>query len=116
MDSASTRALSSVAGDESGHEQGARVYTLLVTGGAAEQDRGVFPMDASRFLEFTDEAIVAELKSLSAEAVALLQAWPCILMDEGRGGEKVRVGRTTHASRVGRNIKLTFEPLGLRTA
>ena len=92
------------------------MYTLLVTGTASEQGRGVFPMDAGRFLEFTDELIVKKLAPLAAEATELLREWPCILMDEGRADEKVRVGRITHVSQSGRNIRITFEPLSLKAA
>jgi hypothetical protein len=92
------------------------MYTLLVTGTASEQDRGVFPMEASRFLEFTDELIAKRLEPLTAEAIELLREWPCLLMDEGRADEKVRVGRITDASRSGRNIRMTFEPLALEGA
>jgi predicted nucleotide-binding protein len=90
------------------------MYTLLVTGTASEQGRGVFPIEGSRFLEFTDELIVNKLGPLTAEAIQLLREWPCILMDEGRADERVRVGRITHASRSGRNVELTFEPLALK--
>lgn len=91
------------------------MYTLLVSGSAAEQDHGVFRMDTGRFLEFTDEALVAKLKPVSAEAVDLLRMWPCVLMEEGRADEKVRIGRITEASQSRREISLTFEPLWLRT-
>lgn len=90
------------------------MYTLLVSGSAAEQDHGVFRMDTGRFLEFTDEALVAKLKPVSAEAVDLLRMWPCVLMEEGRADEKARIGRITEASQGRREISLTFEPLWLR--
>ncbi len=90
------------------------MYTLLVTGAAAEQDHGIFRMDTSRFLEFTDEAIVAQLRPISSEAVERLRTWPCILMEEGRSDERVRLGRITDASEGKREISLTFEPLWLR--
>lgn len=91
------------------------MYTLLVTGAAGEQDHGVFRMDVGRFLEYTDEAIVAELSSISAEAVERLRTWPCVLMEEGRADETVRIGRIIDASRNRREVSLTFEPLWLRT-
>jgi len=73
-------------------------------------------MDAGRFLEFTDEIIVKKLRPLTAEATELLRKWLCILMDEGRADEQVRVGRITQVSRSGRNISMTFEPLSLKAA
>src|SRR5690606_26163032 len=97
-------------------EPGGRMYTLLITGTASEQGRGVFPMDAGRFLEFTDQHIVKKLGPLTAEATELLRKWPCILMDEGRADERVRVGRITHVSQSGRNIRMTFEPFALKGA
>src|SRR5690242_5732820 len=87
------------------------MYTLLVTGDAAERDNGDFRMDTSRFLEFTDGAIVAQLKPISPAAIERLRTWPCLLMEEGRSDEKVRLGRITGASLNKREIILTFEPL-----
>lgn len=91
------------------------MYTLLVTGAAAEQDHGMFRMDVGRFLEFTDDELIAKLKPITAEAVDLLRRWPCVLMEEGLADEKVRIGRLTDASQSKRDVSLTFEPLWLKT-
>jgi predicted nucleotide-binding protein len=89
------------------------MYTLLVTGAASEQDSGTFEMEASRFLEWTDETIAAQLRPLSVEAAACLESWPCVLMDEGRSDQVVRIGRVTGASMARREVRVTFEPLSL---
>lgn len=89
------------------------MYTLIVTGAAAERDHGVFRMDTTRFLEFTDEAIVAQLTPILTEGVERLRTWPCILMDEGRSDERVRLGRITGVSLGNREISLAFEPTSL---
>lgn len=92
------------------------MYTLIVTGAASERGRGVFAMETGRFLECTDELIVKKLEHLTAEATELLREWPCILMDEGRADEKVRVGRITDVSRSGRNTRITCEPIAPKAA
>lgn len=90
------------------------MYTLLVTGAASDRDSGTFQMEAGRFLEWTDETIAAQLKPFSIEAAACLESWPCVLMDEGRSDQVVRIGRVTRASMARREVGLTFEPLALR--
>jgi len=92
------------------------MYTLFVTGAAAEQDHGIFRMDLARFLEFTDDALADKLKPISVDSADLLRKWPCLLMDEGRADEKARIGRITAASQNMREVSLTFEPLWLRNA
>ena len=92
------------------------MYVLFVTQAAAEQDQGIFRMDLARFLEFTDDELAAELKPISVDAADLLRQWPCLLMGEGRADEKARIGRITAASQNQREVRLTFEPLWLRTA
>jgi predicted nucleotide-binding protein len=90
------------------------MYTLLVTGAASEHGSGTFEMESGRFLEWTDETIAAQLRPLSIEAAGCLESWPCVLMDEGRSDQVVRIGRLTHASMARREVNLTFEPLALR--
>lgn len=92
------------------------MYTLLVTGAASDQDSGTFGMESGRFLEWTDETIAAQLRPLSVEAAACLESWPCVLMEEGRSDQVVRIGRVTRASMVRREVSLTFEPLALRVS
>jgi hypothetical protein len=46
-----------------------------------------------RFLEYTEENIRAQLRSLSTEAVAALRSWPSLIMEEGRGDERAFLGR-----------------------
>jgi predicted nucleotide-binding protein len=89
------------------------MYTLLVTGAASDRDSGTFQMEAGRFLEWTDDALAAQLKPFSVEAAACLESWPCILIDEGRADQVVRIGRVTRAFMARREVKLTFEPLAL---
>jgi len=87
------------------------MFTLLVTAAASEQESGVFRMESNRFLEWTDESIVNQLRSLSNEAIAALISWPCVLMEEGRSGQIVRIGRVTQISMGGREVSINFEPL-----
>lgn len=90
------------------------MYTLLVTGAAAEQDHGDFRMPLGRFLEFTDDGLIAKLKPITASAVDHLRMWPCVLMEEGVADEKVRIGQLTDASQNSREVCLTFAPLWLK--
>lgn len=90
------------------------MYTLLVTGAAGDQASGTFRMEAGRFLEWTDDAIAAQLRPLSLEAAACVESWPCVLMDEGHTDQQVRIGRVTRARRTNREVSLAFEPFELR--
>lgn len=66
-------------------------------------------MDRSRFLEYTEDVIAAQLRPFSVEAIQCLQSWSCILMNEGRGDEIAHVGRITQASATAREVTLYSE-------
>lgn len=87
------------------------MYTLLVSGAATEQDSGQFTMPRSRFLEYTDDAIGAELRSLSVEAIKCLKSWPCVLMEEGLADQVAHAGRITEVSATPREVSINFEPI-----
>lgn len=71
------------------------MYTLLVSHQVSEQGSGTFTVDRSRFLEFTEDEISHQLRTLADEAAAALCSWPVLLMDEGRGEETAYLGRLT---------------------
>jgi predicted nucleotide-binding protein len=87
------------------------MYTLLVSTAASEQQHGPFRMDRNRFLEYTDDSIRTQLRPISVEAVACLNSWPCILMQEGRGDEVAHIGRVTKVSASPWEVTLDFEPI-----
>ena len=74
------------------------MYTLLVTHLAAEQASGTFGLDRERYLEYTSDRISLPLGGLSQEAIECLCAWPCLLMEEGRAEEVVRLVRISKVS------------------
>lgn len=86
------------------------MYSLLVSHQFKDWDGGAFRFDKGRFLEFTSEAIQEQLRTLSIEAIKCLLSWPCVLMEEGRAEEVVRIARILDLSDLrdlGREIRLT---------
>lgn len=83
------------------------MYSLVVSGQFEEWDGRVFRFDKSRFLEYTSDAIKEQLRPLSIEAIECLKSWPCILIEEGRAEEVVRIARITELRDLGRELRVT---------
>lgn len=83
------------------------MYSLIVSGQFEEWEGRVFRFDKSRFLEYTSDVIKAQLRPLSIEAIECLKSWPCVLIQEGRTEEIVRIVRITEISDLGREIRVT---------
>lgn len=83
------------------------MYSLLVSHQFRDWDGGTFRFDKSRFLEYTSETIEEQLQQLSMEAIECIQSWPCLLMEEGRAEELVRVAHISELRDLGREIRLT---------
>lgn len=84
------------------------MYSLLVIQQVEDRADGTFEISKGRFLEYTIEAIAAQLQPLSVEAIDCIKSWPCVLMQEGRGDERAYVGRITAVYDAGADIKLTI--------
>ncbi len=91
------------------------MYNLIVSNHFHDWSGGAIGFDRSRFLEYTSEPIEEQLRSLSIEAIDCIQSWPCVLMEEGRSNELVRVARITELHSSGREIQLTVEPFSSKT-
>lgn len=85
------------------------MYSLLVSHQFQDWDGGTFRFDSSRFLEYTSEPIEEQLRPLSIEAIECIQSWPCLLMEEGRAEELVRIARISELRDLGKEIRLTVE-------
>lgn len=85
------------------------VYNLVVSHLFNEWDGGAFRFDKSRFLEYTSDVIEVQLRPLSIEAIECLKSWPCILMEEGRSEETVRIARITELRDLGTELRLTVD-------
>lgn len=85
------------------------MYSLLVSHQFKDWDGGTFRFDKGRFLEYTSEVIKEQLRTLSIEAIACLSSWPCVLMEEGRAEELVRIARISDLRDLGREIRLTVK-------
>ncbi|MFH1006184.1 MAG: nucleotide-binding protein [Candidatus Latescibacterota bacterium] len=83
------------------------MYSLLVSHQFHDWDGGAFRFDKSRFLEYTSEPIEEQLRPLSIEAIECIRSWPCVLMEEGRAEEIVRIARISELRDLGREIRLT---------
>lgn len=83
------------------------MYSLVVSHQFNEWHGGAFRFDKSRFLEYTSDAIEVRLRPLSIEAIECLKSWPCVLMEEGRAEEVVRIARITELRDLGRELRLT---------
>jgi predicted nucleotide-binding protein len=84
------------------------MYSLLVSNHVEDRAEGIFEISTDRFLEYTSDAISAQLRPLSIEAIDCIKSWPCVLMQEGRGEERAYVGRITAIQAPGADIKLTI--------
>lgn len=69
------------------------MYSLLVSHQFKDWVGGTFRFDKSRFLEYTIEPIREQMRTLSLDAIECLKSRPCVLMEEGRAEELVRVAR-----------------------
>ena len=87
------------------------MYSLFVSQEASVKSHGLFVMEKSRFLEYTDDSIRVQLPSLSNEARESICSWPCILMEEGKGQEEARLVQVTHIEVSGANLKVSISPL-----
>lgn len=85
------------------------MYSLLVSHQFHDWDEGAFQFDKSRFLEYTSEPIQEQLRPLSIEAIECFKSWPCVLMDEGRAEELVRIARISDLRDLGREIRVTVD-------
>lgn len=85
------------------------MYSLVVSHQFNEWDGGAFRFDKSRFLENTSDAIQVQLRSLSIEAIECLKSWPCVLMEEGRAEEVVRIARIRELRDLGTELWLTVD-------
>lgn len=85
------------------------MYSLLVSYQFQNWDGGAFRFDKSRFLEYTSEPIEKQLRPLSVEAMECIKSWPCVLMEEGRADELVRIARISELRDLGREIWLTVD-------
>lgn len=85
------------------------MYSLLVSHQFKAWDGGAFRFDKSRFLEYTTELIREQLWTLSLEAIECLESWPCVLMEEGRAEEVVRIARISELRDLGKELRLTVK-------
>ncbi len=85
------------------------MYSLLVSHQFKDWDEGTFRFDKGRFLEYTSEPIREQLRSLSIDAIACLESWPCVIMEEGRAEELVRIARILNLRDLGNEIRLTVK-------
>lgn len=86
------------------------MYSLLVSNHVEDRAEGIFEISKDRFLEYTSDAISAQLRPLSIEATDCIKSWPCVLMQEGRGEEQAYVGRITAIQVAEADIKLKVAP------
>jgi predicted nucleotide-binding protein len=83
------------------------VYSLIVSGRFEEWEGKTFRFEKSRFLEYTSDVIKEQLRPLSIEAIECMKSWPCILIQEGRAEEIVRIARITELSDLGGELRVT---------
>lgn len=83
------------------------MYSLIVSGHFEEWEGRAFRFDKSRFLEYTSDMIKEQLRPLSIEAIECLKSWPCVLIQEGRAEEIVRIARITELIDLGRELRVT---------
>lgn len=85
------------------------MYSLLVSHQFEDRAEGAFEFSKGRFLEYTSDSVAEQLRPLSIEAVDCIKSWPCVLMQEGRGDERVQIGRIADVRDAGMDIRLAIE-------
>lgn len=83
------------------------MYSLLVSQAFTDWEGGSFRFEKGRFLECTTKPIKEQLLTLSLEAIECIKSWPCVLMEEGRAEELVRIARIAELHARGNEILLT---------
>lgn len=90
------------------------MYSLIVSHQFSDWDGRAFQFDKGRFLEYTSDTIEEQLRPLSTEAIECLKSWPCILMDEGRAEELVRIARISELHDLDGEIRLAVDLIPTR--
>lgn len=85
------------------------VYSLLVSHEFEDWNGGAFQFSKGRFMEYTSDEIREQLWPLSTDAIECIKSWPCVLMEEGRGEEQVRIARISEFRDLGENISLMID-------
>lgn len=86
------------------------MYNLIVSGQVEDNFSSAIEIERSRFLEYTSDSIRSQLMNLSEEAKDCLKAWPCLLMQEGRGETVVHVAQITTVQSDKGMIRLILSP------
>lgn len=84
------------------------MYSLLVSYQEKGSPSSAIEIKEDRFLEYTSDPIRSQLANLSTEAADCLKAWPCLLMQEGRGEEIVHLIQISTVILQMGLIKLTY--------
>lgn len=84
------------------------VYNLLVTAAEGAWDGDDYVFNLSRFLEYTDDDLKAELRALDDAARAKLTALPTLFAYEAPVNSPARVGWLRTIQRRGSEIRVTF--------
>lgn len=87
------------------------MYSLIVSHLTADEFLTALEISRDRFLEYTSDVICGQLKNLSVEAIECLKAWPCVLMQEGRGEEVAHIVRISTIQIAARELKLIVSPV-----
>ena len=93
------------------HETNIIMYSLIVSGYVEDKFNSRIDVEKSRFLEYTAENFRSQLNNLSEEAKDCLKAWPCLLMQEGRGNTVVHVTQITDIQVDRGIVHLTLAPI-----
>ena len=85
------------------------MYSLLVIYRFEDWEGGTFRFTKDRFLEYTSAAITEQLRLLSTEARECIGSWPCLLMEEGRGEERVHIGQISEILDLGTEVEIMID-------
>lgn len=72
-------------------------------------DRGGATFDLSRYLEFTNNALVRQLKPITEEVIEQLKSWPALFAYELATGEDARVGWLRDIQIRNNSARISFE-------
>jgi hypothetical protein len=90
------------------------MYSLLMVGARGYWDNGGTNFDLSRYLEYTDDGLVQQLRPITPEVIERLQSWPALFAYEFSrydepSVEVARVGRLTSIKVRHSRARIAFE-------
>ena len=87
------------------------MFNLIVSHWEDGPEAGPGMITKDRYLEYTSQEIINYLKDLPNDAIRAIESWPTVLMEEGRGEEKVLIGYLSEIRNNRTSVQYIFVPV-----